>query len=255
MAQLVAAFNPTQFDPTQGSSSLPVGKHKVIVKSSEVKPTADGSNGYLQLNLEIIEGQYQGLEGAYRLNLYHQSKQTSEIAHRQLSAVCHAIGLLSVITDSAQLHNVPFIVEVALQKGEAGNEKGYTEVKKVYDVNGNEPKAGGNNVQNAVSQASQPAPNNNGGAWGGGQQGGFNTASNVPQPQDNQQQNGGFNGQQQGNQNAGGWGNQNAGNQQQTNGGNQPAWGGGNQAQGNGNQPAWGNGGGQQGGGQPSWGQ
>lgn len=241
MAQLVAAFNPTQFDPTQGSSSLPVGKHKVIVKTSEVKPTADGSNGYLQLNLEIIEGQYQGLEGAYRLNLYHSSKQTSEIAHRQLSAVCHAIGLLSVITDSAQLHNIPFIVEVALQKGEAGTEKGYTEVKKVYDVNGNEPKAGGqNSAQNVAAQAGAN-PQNNGAAWGGQQQGGFNTASNVPPPQDNQQQGNGGQGWggngQQTNQNAGGWGGNNQQQNNQQGGSNQPAWGGG---QGNGNQPAWG---------------
>ncbi len=106
--QLIQAFNAQQYDPTQGVGSLPIGKHPVIVESSEVKANKANDGGYLQLNLRIIDGPQQGTTGAYRLNLYHSNQQTVEIAHRQLSAICHVIGVFQV-TDSSQLHNLPFL--------------------------------------------------------------------------------------------------------------------------------------------------
>ena len=187
MAQLIQAFNAQQYDPTQGGGSLPVGRHPVIIESSEVKANKANDGGYLQLNLKLIDGPQTGTTGAYRLNLYHSNPQTAEIAHRQLSAICHCIGVFNV-QDSGQLHNIPFIIEVGLQKGEEAAQKGYTEVKKVFDINGNEPgKAGqgapaaqpqqqpaaqgGFGQQQPAQQPQQPAaqPQGNAPAWGGGQ--------------------------------------------------------------------------------------
>ena len=182
MAQLLQAFNAQQFDPTQGGGSLPVGRHPVIIESSEVKANKANDGGYLQLNVKLIDGPQTGTTGAYRLNLYHSNPQTSEIAHRQLSAICHCIGVFNV-QDSSQLHNIPFIIEVGLQKGEEAAQKGYTEVKKVFDINGNEPGKAGQGAQQAQPQqqpaaqggfgqpAQQPAqqPQGNAPAWGGGQ--------------------------------------------------------------------------------------
>lgn len=175
MAQLLQAFNAQQYDPTQGVGGLPVGKHPVVIESSEVKANSKNDGGYLQLNLKIIDGPSAGSVGAYRLNLYHQNQQTVEIAHRQLSAVCHVIGVFNV-QDTQQLHNIPFVVEVDFQKGEEARQKGYTEVKRVFDINGNEPgKAGqgqqqaqpqgfGQQAAHAPQQAAAPA---GGPAWGG----------------------------------------------------------------------------------------
>ena len=163
MAQLIQAFNAQQYDPTQGGGSLPVGRHPVIIESSEVKANKANDGGYLQLNLKLIDGPQMGTTGAYRLNLYHSNPQTAEIAHRQLSAICHVIGVFNV-QDSQQLHNVPFIVEVGLQKGEEAAQKGYTEVKKVFDINGNEPGKAG---QGAPAAQPQQQPAQGGGAWGG----------------------------------------------------------------------------------------
>lgn len=180
MAQLIQAFNAQQYDPTQGGGSLPVGRHPVIIESSEVKANKANDGGYLQLNLKLIDGPQMGTTGAYRLNLYHSNPQTAEIAHRQLSAICHVIGVFNV-QDSQQLHNIPFIVEVGLQKGEEAAQKGYTEVKKVFDINGNEPGKAGQGAPAAQPQQQpaaqggfgqqQPAaqPQGNAPAWGGGQ--------------------------------------------------------------------------------------
>ena len=147
MAQLIQAFNAQNYNPEQSTGGLPIGKHPVVVDSSEVKPNKENNGGYLQLNLKIIDGPQTGTVGAYRLNLYHSNQQTVEIAHRQLSAVCHVTGQF-MLQDSAQLHNIPFIVEVAPQKNDAQ----YTEVKKVFDIHGNEPGKAGHG-----QAAAQPA--------------------------------------------------------------------------------------------------
>ena len=180
MAQLIQAFNAQQYDPTQGGGSLPVGRHPVIIESSEVKANKANDGGYLQLNVKLIDGPQTGTTGAYRLNLYHSNPQTAEIAHRQLSAICHCVGVFNV-QDSGQLHNIPFIIEVGLQKGEEAAQKGYTEVKKVFDINGNEPGKAGQGAPAAQPQqqpaaqggfgqqqpAQQPQQPQGGGAWGG----------------------------------------------------------------------------------------
>ena len=192
MAQLLQAFNAQQYDPTQGVGGLPIGRHPVIVESSEVKANKANDGGYLQLNLKVIDGPQAGTVGAYRLNLYHSNPQTVEIANRQLSAISHVTGVF-MIQDSAQLHNIPFIIEVGPQK-----DAQYTEVKKVFDINGNEP--------GKPAQGGGAAQPQNNGSFGGQQQ----------QPNNAQ---GGFGGQQGGQQGAG-W--QQPGGQQ----GQQPAQGG-----------------------------
>ena len=233
MAQLLQAFNAQQFDPTQGGGSLPVGRHPCIIESSEVKANKANDGGYLQLNVKLIDGPQTGATGAYRLNLYHSNPQTAEIAHRQLSAICHCVGVFNV-QDSSQLHNIPFIIEVGLQKGEEAAQKGYTEVKKVFDINGNEPGKAGQGAPQAQPQQ-QPAA-----------QGGFGQQQPAQQPQ--QPQSGAA------------WGGQPAQQPAAQPQGNAPAWGGGQPAQQPAaQQPAQQAGGWQQGGGAPAggapWGQ
>lgn len=233
MAQLLQAFNAQQFDPTQGGGSLPVGRHPCIIESSEVKANKANDGGYLQLNVKLIDGPQTGTTGAYRLNLYHSNPQTAEIAHRQLSAICHCVGVFNV-QDSSQLHNIPFIIEVGLQKGEEAAQKGYTEVKKVFDINGNEPGKAGQGAPQAQPQQ-QPAA-----------QGGFGQQQPAQQPQ--QPQSGAA------------WGGQPAQQPAAQPQGNAPAWGGGQPAQQPAaQQPAQQAGGWQQGGGAPAggapWGQ
>lgn len=230
--QLLQPFNAAQFDPTQGGTGgFPIGKHKVIAVSSEVKPTKDGNSGMVVYEAKIIEGEYTGMIGAFRFNLYSTSQQAVEIAHKQFSAFCHCVGVLNV-SDTSQTHNIPFIVEVAMQKGEEAVKKGYTEVKKFYDANGNEPGQAGQQqqAQNNGFSNQQQQPQNQGGGFGQPQQqGGFGVQNNVPMNQGQpQQQNPAFGPQgnqppQQQPQNNGGqqWA-QNAGVQQQPQGQGQP---------------------------------
>jgi len=163
--QLPEPFNPLDHNPSQGAGKLPVGRHTVIITDSSVvgvgKAEVNGQkvSGQLVLNLRVMQGDAAGATGVYRLNYFNANEVSRDIAKRQLSAVAYAIGQLQTFTDTAVLHNRPFQIDVALQP--EPNEKGYTEVTRVYDANGNEP---GSTVTAAQSSngfgqtAAAPAP-------------------------------------------------------------------------------------------------
>lgn len=172
--QLLEAFNPLDHNPEQGEGQMPVGKHPVVITSAEVKATRNNDGGMIVLMLQIIDGPLKGATGPYRLNLYNASESAVRIAKSQLSALCYVTQRFQLGqngTDLSPLFNVPFIIEVTPQADER-----YTEIKKVFDINGNAPKAQGGNTQQqapaqqtggfAQQQPQQQAPAT--GGFGGG---------------------------------------------------------------------------------------
>jgi hypothetical protein len=152
-------FNAAQYQPKYGGGgSLPPGKYKGVITDSAVEPTKKGNSGMLVLEIQVIEGPLSGGKMVDRLNLFHPDAQTVEIANRQLSAYCHVLNV-QVVSDTAQLHNIPFCFEVGWQKGNEPTaekpEGGYVEIKALADINGNEPgKARGP----AAAPAAAPPP-------------------------------------------------------------------------------------------------
>lgn len=209
MAKLLQPFNARDFDPTQGGTSLPVGRHPVIIESNEVKGNAQNTGGYVAFHLRIIDGPQKGGSGRYILNLYHNDAKTVEIAHRKLSSLCHVLNTFNV-DDMDIMNGKPFIIDVELQKGEEAAKKGYTEIVKVYDMNGNEPGKQGNAAP-AAQTTGQQGQGGVTGNQGWGQGGGGSGNGQWQQPAQNS---GGSNWQQPGTaqggqgapaQNAGGW--------------------------------------------------
>ena len=160
MAQLPNSFNAHNVDPAAPVQALPVSDamgHPVIISASEFKAAkSGGQNGYLELMLTIIDGQHKGESGAYRLNLFNDNPQTVDIASKQLSAVCHVTGQM-MISDSQQLHNIPFRVIVGQQKKIDPSGPDYTEVKGVLHINGEKPKSN-SGTGNAPQGAPAPQP-------------------------------------------------------------------------------------------------
>jgi hypothetical protein len=148
-------FNPLAFDPATGSGGLPVGKYPVVIKRSAREITQDRTGAMLVCSLEIIDGPHKGITGVYRLNLWNANTQASEIAARQLSALCYVTQTwgLSNLPEGVELWNKPFVVQVVLQKNAEAAEKGYTQVDSVYDMNGNAP------VKQAGAPQQQPPQN------------------------------------------------------------------------------------------------
>ena len=228
-------FDATQFAPNTGFEPVPEGWYNVAITESEVKPTKDKEGAFLQLKVSIIDGPHANKPIFIRLNIQNASQQAVDIAYRELSSICHAIGV-DGFADTSQLHGIPFQVRVIVRPAKDGYDAS-NNVKGYRDARGNEPgkgNAGGgggggqpsNFGGNPRGQGQNPNPQqgqnpNQGGNPGwGGQQGDPN-----PQGQKNPQ----GQGQPQGDPNQGQ--NPAQGNPQGQGGGN-PPWGGGQPAQG-----------------------
>lgn len=113
MAQL--QFDARNVAPdTGGGDPLPAGWYNVAVDESAMKPTSDGTGAYLELRLNVLDGQFANRKLFTRLNLRNSNTQAQEIAFKQLSAICHAIGRLQ-INDSQELHGQPLKVKATVR--------------------------------------------------------------------------------------------------------------------------------------------
>jgi hypothetical protein len=122
-------FDARTVDPASTFDPLPAGKYVAAITESETKPTKSGDGSFLELKFEVLEGEYKGRNVWARLNLNNTNALTVKIARSELSAVCHAVGVLAP-KDSVELHNIPLQITVKLKKrkdtGEMTNElKGY----------------------------------------------------------------------------------------------------------------------------------
>jgi hypothetical protein len=169
-------FDANQIQPKQIGESHPVGKFQAVISNTEIAPTKDGTGGMFIVTFKTPSG-----EIPFRYNIWNQSDKAKEIAAGQLSALCHATGVFRVgwENDGAALRNAALMIEVGYQKGQEPSPEmphgGYTEVKKVYDRNGNEP-------GKAPQAAPQTQPAGNGG-WGNSSQ--PQQQQPTPQPQPN----------------------------------------------------------------------
>jgi hypothetical protein len=226
--QMNYEFDATQYTPSQGGGAIhPVGRFPFVISKTEIVGNQAGTGGYLQVTYKTPEG-----EISDRFNLWHENPVTVRIAHEQLAALSYVTGVMkiSMQNEGAALLNAQGMIEVVKQTSGDGAAKGYTQVAKRLDRNGNEP-----NGQGGAPQQ-QNGPGNGGAGFqppqgngpGNAGPGGFQPPQNG-QPQGNPPANNG----------GASWGN--------------------NAPQGGGNPPANGQPGGWQqggnGGGQPSWGQ
>jgi hypothetical protein len=110
-------FNAAEVEPQQSMEPLPAGWYKCVITDSEEKPTKAQTGSYLQMALEVIEGDHQGRKVFERLNLNNPNQTAVEIAQRTLSSICRAIGVMTP-RNSADLHDKPMMVKIAVKPGE-----------------------------------------------------------------------------------------------------------------------------------------
>lgn len=133
MAQL--NFDAATVEPQQSFEPVPEGWYTVMAVASEMKPTKDGGNAYLEMTLKIVEPQaFANRQLFYRLNIKNSNPVAQEIAYKQLSAICHAVGIIQV-ADSQQLHGLPFKVRVTIKKDVSGKYDPSNEIKAIKGVN------------------------------------------------------------------------------------------------------------------------
>ena len=116
---LVSGFDASQVEPSKPFEPLPNGDYVCVISASEEKSTASGNGHYLELNVEVIDGECKGRRVFERLNLDNPNATAVEIAKRTLSAICHAVGVIQP-RDAMELHGKPFVASI---KVEARNDK------------------------------------------------------------------------------------------------------------------------------------
>ena len=145
-------FDATKVDPRGTFEPLPADWYEVVITASEEKPTKAQTGSFLELKLEVVDGQYKGRLLFDRLNLNNPNKIAEEIAASTLSAICHAVGVMNP-EDSSELHDRPLMVKVVVKPAD-GAYSASNEVKGYDGVNG---KSAGTATKPAASFLSIPA--------------------------------------------------------------------------------------------------
>lgn len=110
-------FDATQVEPSAGFEPVPAGWYNVMIDDTEMRPTKKPGGAYLNVRFSIMDGAYANQKIFTRLNLQNESIQAKEIAFRQLSSICHAVGVLN-LNDSSELHGRPMKIKVKITPDE-----------------------------------------------------------------------------------------------------------------------------------------
>lgn len=145
-------FDARTVEPAKAPEAVPTAWYNVRIVASETKPTAKNDGHYLELTEEIIDGEYAGSRVYDRLNLANSNPVAVEIAFKQLSAICHATGVIQV-QDSQQLHGIPMMARVVYRPAGKGNDG--KEYDASNDVKGYKPIQSG--VQGGAPAFAAPA--------------------------------------------------------------------------------------------------
>lgn len=112
-------FDANNVDPAQSREPIPAGWYKAVITESEEKPTKAQTGSYLQMTVEVIEGEHAGRKAFERLNLNNPNATAVEIAQRTLSSICRAVGVMTP-RQSADLHDKPFMVKIKVKPAKDG---------------------------------------------------------------------------------------------------------------------------------------
>ncbi len=187
-------FDATKFNPEQGMAKHPVGKFPAIISEVSVEENNSKTGGYFSALFTTQAGSIRKNYNLWFNNPSDGQKQAIEIASRQLSALCHAVGIFR-LGDGRELVNARCQIEVTPQT----KDDRYNEVSKIFDANGNEPGKAPTAPQPQAAPAqggwsgnapAQPVQPQNGG-WapnGGAPQTNAPAATPAQQPEQNWQQ-------------------------------------------------------------------
>lgn len=111
-------FDARQYEPSAGIETWPKGKHPVIITASEEKPVKGDKPGmFWEFTIKAIDGPMKDKVQFIRLNHKNsgeKAQQTMDIAHRTMSAICYACGVIQ-FNHPNMLHNIPFVVEAEVK--------------------------------------------------------------------------------------------------------------------------------------------
>lgn len=94
---------------------LPSGKYEVVITNSDIRQTKAGTGEFIEIEMQVVEGDYTGRRIWERFNVNNANKQAEDIAKAALGALCMAVGVDNM-TDTEQLHDIPFTVTLEIDR-------------------------------------------------------------------------------------------------------------------------------------------
>lgn len=117
MAQI--NFNAANVAPQESIAPIPSGVYLAHVIESDVKALKSGNGTALALTFQVMQGPYANRKVWASINVRHSNAEAERIAQSQLSALCHAVGVIN-LQDTTQLHMRPVNIRVKIRKDESG---------------------------------------------------------------------------------------------------------------------------------------
>src|SRR5882724_2791510 len=96
-------FNAANVQPAEPFTPISGGSYPLWVIESAVKTTKSGKGQMAELTYEVLDGPHKGRKIWGSINIAHENQQAEQIGQRQLSALCHATGVIQ-LQDTEQLH-------------------------------------------------------------------------------------------------------------------------------------------------------
>jgi hypothetical protein len=156
MANL-SGFDADTIPEQQEFSALPEGQYVAIATASEMKVTKSGTGKFLQVVFEVLEGARKGAKVWARMNLENPNQIAVDIGQRELASICRAVGVPKP-KDSAELHNKPLLITVAVEIDDRKREGNV--IKKYESVGQQKPIYAGSapSMNASAAQAPSAAP-------------------------------------------------------------------------------------------------
>jgi hypothetical protein len=107
-------FDSNSVEPQQDYEVLPPGKYPVVCENAEVKTTKKGDGHYLEVCVQIVDGQYRGRKLWSRMNIDNPSEVAQRIGLSQLAGLCKAVGI-AVLSDEKDLLGKSCIANVKVK--------------------------------------------------------------------------------------------------------------------------------------------
>lgn len=111
-------FDVTEYEAQpvrSGWDPLPPGDYTACVTSTDLKATKAGNGEYIELTIEIMDGEFSGRKIWERLNVNNPSEQTVQIARSQLNQLATALGQVP-LKDTDQLLEIPFTLTLDIDR-------------------------------------------------------------------------------------------------------------------------------------------
>jgi hypothetical protein len=103
-------FDPAAVSVKGSFEPLPEGWYRAIITQSVRKPSKTGGE-YIELTINITQGEYAGRLLWDRLNVKHHNPKAVNFAYARLSSICRAANVLRP-RDTEELHNIEMFIYV-----------------------------------------------------------------------------------------------------------------------------------------------